>query len=289
MHPSMLFNWGPEQSWSMPSYHLFFWLACLAVLIISGLRIRQKKLLLLRSWLLLLSMTAAVPVGARLLHIISNPQLYQEDPTRMWSLHLTGFSLMGGMLLAALTGLILARILRYDPWPLADAIAPGLGLGIVLIRMGCFLNGCCFGQVTDLPWAVHFPVNSVPYKYYIPDMLASPSSLLFGLIRSPGIHPTQLYEAGAALLITLFIVFLERKRVPSGIPFLTFALLFSLFRWGNSFLRAPALTLQMPGMVYPLIYLSIIIVSGILIFWRLQTRHGFFDIPAGIRGPGKNM
>lgn len=267
----MLFNWGLERSWVVPSYQLFFWLACLAVLIISGVSIRRKKLPWQRSWLLLLSMTAAVPVGARLLHILSNPQLYQEAPTRMWSLQLTGFSLMGGMLLAALTGIILAWMLRYDPWPLADAAAPGLGLGIILIRMGCFLNGCCFGKVTDLPWAIHFPVNSLPYQYYLPDMLASPSSLLFGLIRSPGIHPTQLYEAGAALLITLFIIGLERSRVPAGVPFLTFALLFSLFRWGNSFLRVPAQTLQIPGMVYPLIYLSIIIVSGILIFLRFRT------------------
>lgn len=271
MHPYLMFNWTPERSLAIPSYQLFFWLACLAVLIISSLGIWRKRLPRQKSWLLLLFMAAAVPVGARLLHIISNPLLYQEDPARMWSLHLTGFSLMGGMLLAALTGIILAWMLRYDPWPLADAIAPGLGLGIVLMRMGCFLNGCCFGKVTDLPWAVHFPINSIPYQYYLPDLLASPSSLLFGLIRPPGIHPTQLYEAGAALLITIFIVLLERKRVPSGIPFLTCAVLFSLFRWGNSFLRVPALTLHIPAMVYPLIYLSIIVVSGILIFWRLRT------------------
>lgn len=52
---------------------------------------------------------------------------------------------------------------RLAPLAMLDILTPGMLLGLALGRMGCFLNGCCFGGVCDLPWAVRFPVGSPPY------------------------------------------------------------------------------------------------------------------------------
>lgn len=271
MHPYLKLTFWFNQSISISSYRLFFWLACLAVIVISIIGIRRKGLFLRQSLLILLTVSVSVPVGARILHIITNPIIYQQNPAQMWSGQLAGFSLMGGLILAALTGIIVSFWLNFDPWPLADSIAPGLGAGIVLMRIGCYFNGCCFGKITDLPWAVHFPVGSIPYKYYLSHMAEKKTLSPFALIQSPGIHPTQLYELIAALAITIVIVYLIRKKLPSGVPFLTFTLLFAVFRWINSILRVPAESLSAADWFYPLVYGSIILLSVILMVLRFSS------------------
>ncbi|MGD9647104.1 MAG: prolipoprotein diacylglyceryl transferase family protein, partial [Pirellulales bacterium] len=72
-------------------------------------------------------------------------------------------------------------------WALADIMTPGAALGLAIGRLGCFLNGCCYGGPTDVPWAVQFPEGSPPFERQVregdlylhglklePDPLASP-------------------------------------------------------------------------------------------------------------------
>lgn len=273
MHPYLQITLWSNYTIGISSYRLFFWLGCLAVMIISYIGIKRKKLPLNKSLLVLAAMAVAVPVGARLLHIATNPIIYQQNPAKLWSLHLTGFALMGGLILAALTGICLSLWLRFNPWPLADTVAPGLGIGIVFMRIGCYLNGCCFGKVTNVPWAVHFPLGSIPHKYYLPGIIEKKSLLSIGLFNSPGIHPTQIYELLAALIITMVIVFLIRKKTPQGVPFLVFTLLFATFRWVNSYFRIPAKSLSIAEWFYPLLYSTIILLSIILLIFRYKS-HG---------------
>ncbi len=265
MHPYIKISLFSNELLKISSYRLFFILACVAVLSISFLIIKKKQLPLVKSAVMLTAMALTVPVGARILHLITNPIIYQRNWDKLWALQLTGFSLMGGLILAALTGVILSRLLRLDLWPLADSIAPGLGAGLVLMRIGCYFNGCCFGEKTNLPWAVHFPAGSIPYKYYLPGLLEKETLSPFALFSSPAIHPTQLYELAAALLITAVTIYLLRREAPAGIPFLVFALLFAAFRWFNSTLRVPAETLSIAPWFYPLLYSAIILLCLLLL------------------------
>ena len=72
-------------------------------------------------------------------------------------------SLIGGLLGGA------AFIVRYGfPfWATLDLITPSLALGLAIGRLGCFLNGCCFGGACDLPWAVRFPPGSPAYEHQL--------------------------------------------------------------------------------------------------------------------------
>lgn len=93
----------------------------------------------------------------------------------------------------------------------------------------------------------------------------------FVLLSSPGIHPTKLYELMAAALVTLTALFLIKQKIVDGLPFLVFALLFTGFRWFNSSLRVGAATLDIAPWFYPLLYLGIILLCGILIIIRLAS------------------
>ena len=79
-------------------------------------------------------------------------------------------------------------------------IAPGIPLGHMFGRIGCFFDGCCFGAPTSGPFGVVFPEGSHPYEFY-----GGPVA----------IHPTQLYEAFALLLIFVIILLLGKK---NGFP-----------------------------------------------------------------------
>ncbi len=91
-----------------------------------------------------------------------------------------------------------------------DAIAPSVALGIALGRVGCFLNGCCYGDPCAIPWlAVRFPRNSPPWQAELAQRLIAPGALL-----SLPIHPTQLYCAfnGLVLLVLLTTYYPLRRR-----------------------------------------------------------------------------
>jgi phosphatidylglycerol:prolipoprotein diacylglycerol transferase len=101
-----------------------------------------------------------------------------------------GLAFYGGFLLAVPVGLWYARRKRLGVLRVADLVAPFIALGLFFGRMGCFFNGCCYGSECDLPWAVRFPGHPA------------------------AVHPTQLYEAAAALAIAaaLYLVVRPRKR-----------------------------------------------------------------------------
>jgi phosphatidylglycerol:prolipoprotein diacylglycerol transferase len=119
-----------------------------------------------------------------------------------------GLAFYGGFIFAAAFGLYYARKHRLGMWKMADLAAPWIALGLALTRMGCFLNGCCFGKVCDLPWAVHFPRGSAVHEVQVNAHLIAP-----GAAALP-VHPTQLYLAALNLLtfFLLYLVLRKRKR-----------------------------------------------------------------------------
>jgi phosphatidylglycerol:prolipoprotein diacylglycerol transferase len=107
-------------------------------------------------------------------------------------------------------------------WKTADACAPGIAIGNFFGRQGCFAAGCCWGKPTTLPWGVKFTelgheITGVPTDAYL--------------------HPTQLYESFAMLLVFFFLLWLHKHRRFSGQVILFYALLYSLIRFGIEFLR----------------------------------------------------
>jgi phosphatidylglycerol:prolipoprotein diacylglycerol transferase len=230
-------------------------LAAEIVLFVLPMLIAHRRGLSRRAVLICSVLAAiAVPVGARLLFWATNLSLYRQEPTRLLSLGFGDFSLFGGLILAAAVVAATCRLAKWNAWAMADVLAPAVAIGLAVVRIGCFLRGCCFGIRTQVPWAVTYPSGSLPHLHQIAE---DPAVLIHG---PQPVHPTQLYELAAALIVAAVALGLMRRRAPAGVPFLAAALAYTAFRLPNEFLRAQSLTATAPAWFYPALYMLVIAV-----------------------------
>lgn len=127
-------------------------------------------------------------LGARIFYIFLHPQVFSQNLIR--TIHLIkfpGLAFHGGLILGTVAVIVFFIMNKLSVWQVGDIFVLGLCLGQAITRIGCFLNGCCYGIETKLPWGVYFP----------------------GLLGKR--HPTQLYEAALNFLIFLFLFKIYKK------------------------------------------------------------------------------
>ena len=106
-----------------------------------------------------------------------------------------------GSIFGGIASFLLYRWLRPFPLrPMLDVVAPALAFGIAIGRLGCFLNGCCWGDTCSLPWAVQFPRESPPWNAELGRGLIPPDAL-----HSLALHPTQIYSTIDGLILVLLL------------------------------------------------------------------------------------
>jgi phosphatidylglycerol---prolipoprotein diacylglyceryl transferase len=106
-----------------------------------------------------------------------------------------------GSILGGTIGFLVFRWRRWFPiLPVLDTIAPALAFGIAIGRIGCFLNGCCYGDACTLPWAVRFPKQSPPWVSEVERSLI-PLDANYSL----WLHPTQIYSTIDGLILFLLL------------------------------------------------------------------------------------
>ena len=151
-------------------------------------------------------------IGARIFYIIENAGFYIKRPTQMIMLQQGGLSWFGGLILGVVCGIIYLRKKRASVYKIFDLIAPFLALAQSIGRIGCLLNGCCFGKVSK--FGIYFPLHSAV------------------------LIPTQL--CSSLILIFIFIILRSFQDKPhrEGAIFFTYLLLYSLKRFFIEFWRA---------------------------------------------------
>jgi phosphatidylglycerol:prolipoprotein diacylglycerol transferase len=229
MHP-ILFE-IPAWDIKIHAYGVMILLACTGALWITAWRAGREGLDVnqvyeLATWLFLGGV-----IGARALYVIQHPQAVHTplDLVRSWR----GGNVFYGCIMGGLAGSLIYWWRRPFPfWPMADAVAPALAVGITLGRLGCFLNGCCYGAVCDRPWAVRFPAGSHAWVAQIEQGILPPVAS-----HSLPVHPIQLYNAGAglAILVILSLHFARRRR--DGEIMALLMVLYPLTRWAVDCLR----------------------------------------------------
>lgn len=131
--------------------------------------------------------------GARLFHIFyEEPSYYWQNPSEVFKFWKGGFVYLGGLLGAWVCAAVLARVRNLDFFSWADFFAPVFAIGYGVGRVGCFLNGCCYGKACPYFWGVTYPVSA-------------------GLGAHP-LHPTQLYAFVWEITLGLVLIVCEKKR-----------------------------------------------------------------------------
>jgi phosphatidylglycerol:prolipoprotein diacylglycerol transferase len=219
MYPE-LFRIG---SFPINTYGVFLAFAFLGAIMITVKlagrdRLPRERIYDLCLWILLASL-----IGSKVLMLFTEPD-YREHPSLLFSLDFlrSGGVFYGGLIGAVVTGYFLMRRYKLPWWKTADACAPGIALGNVLGRQGCFSAGCCWGKPTTLPWGVKFTelgheITGVPTGVYL--------------------HPTQLYESFSMLIVFFFLLWLHRHRRFSGQVILFYVLIYAAVRFVIEFFR----------------------------------------------------
>lgn len=191
-------------------YGLMLFLAFLGSMQLAGWRARREGLD--RELVLDLALYLFVGglIGARLFYVIQKwgTEVHTIGQAfRIWE----GGIVLYGSVIGAAVAFFLYRWLRPFPLrPYLDCLAPAIALGVALGRIGCFLNGCCHGDLCEIPGlGVTFPAGSSPWNQQLYDGLIGRDAA-----RSLPVHATQLYSAldGFLLLALLSAYYPLRKR-----------------------------------------------------------------------------
>jgi len=265
MHPELLSFYLFGNNIIITSYSFFYMLAVLFVIVGSYIAATKNGFSYRKSLCMLFSITVAGFIGARLLHVVLNPALYLNEQLHILSLHMSGFTIVGGLIFAIIVGSIVGRVCSVNVWRFGDTVVPYLGFGVAIARLGCFLNGCCFGHVTSVPWGVKFPLLSYAHQYQLTHGIGN----IFLVAR---VHPTQIYEMIAVISGALIAIIINRKKIFSGAGILFFGMWFSIFRLINMFFRQMPDSLIISQNKYILIYLGIFIFCLMIFLYKMKRQ-----------------
>ena len=191
-------------------------------------------------------------LGARTYYVIWNwNTFFSTHPREIFMIHHGGLVFFGGFLTACVVFILWTRWKKYPLALLADTLSPSLALGHAIGRLGCFMNGCCYGRECGYPWAVR--LNSPPE------------------IAGIAVHPTQLYESIGLFYIFIALVMIQKiARYPGQVAF-SYCMLYSLLRFGVEFFRG-----DVPHQILGHFTLAQVISMGIFFFaWVLSARMSY--------------
>lgn len=178
-----------------------------------------------KAWNLgILAILAAI-LGAKLLMFVLDWKYYAAHPSEIVSFATfqAGGVFYGGLIAAVTASVWYIRRNRMPVLRTSDAFAPGIALGHVFGRFGCFAAGCCFGKPTSLPWGVKFTnplanqISDTPLGVYV--------------------HPTELYEAAVELINFAILFWLLKRKKFEGQVIGAYLFLYGVERFFIEFLR----------------------------------------------------
>jgi len=176
-------------------------------------------------------------IGARLYYLsFFNPRSFIEEPLSIFKVWQGGLAIHGGILGGIIAGILFAKRSGISFWRLADVVVPSLLLGQAIGRIGCFLNGCCYG----------IPMNA------------------------SRAHPTQLYEM-VLNLIGFFVLWCMRKKMQfSGGLFLLYLMIYNSIRIVVSSLRADSLYIWGTDIKIAQVISAVIFIIALVLYMRRE-------------------
>ena len=200
-------------------------------------------------------MTGSI-VGARFVYVTTYwKQEFADQPFReVFMIQHGGLVYYGGLIGATLAGIFYLAWKKLPVWKIADILAPSIALGSVFGRIGCLLNGCCYGRACSLPWAIHFPADHET--------------------RGVGVHPTEIYDALLNLILYLALAWLFRRRKFDGQILALYFIGYAVCRTAVEFFRGdyPADHIHAGLLTSAQLVSAPILLAGLaLFFWRKNS------------------
>lgn len=143
-------------------------------------------------------MLMAGVLGARVLFILQDLPYFLQNRDQLFSLRFEGLTSYGGVLGGFIAVLIWCRVVKVPVVKLLDVLGPAFLVGHAIGRVGCLLNGCCYGGQCDLPWGIH--VLSQDGKTFLPGLY----------------NPAQIYDSLMNLVALAIVLYVERFKPKTG-------------------------------------------------------------------------
>jgi phosphatidylglycerol---prolipoprotein diacylglyceryl transferase len=220
-----------------------------------GLRggIDAEKIIDVGPWLIV-----GAIAGARALYVVSYwRETFAGRP--LWEVLAVwkgGLVYYGGLIGSALACVLYARLKKLSLWKIADILAPSIALGYVFGRIGCLLNGCCYGRACDLPWAIRFPAGNALNAPAFP------------------VHPTEIYDSLLNLGLYGALAWLYRRRKFDGQVFAVYLVSYAVLRSLVEMFRGdyPEYQHYLGGWATPAHLVSIVILAAGLVLLAVLPR-----------------
>ncbi len=265
MHPT-LFHLGPL---TIHSYGVMMTAAFIVAIFLADRRARtagmSKNFALDISFLILIFSLAC----ARLTYVVLHWDEFAEHPWDTISpiqhngtIGISGLVLLGGVIGGIITAVIYARKKKLSLPLVLDILVPSLAIGMAIGRIGCFLNGCCFGLPTNLPWGCIFSDESLAGYTY----------------PHTHIHPTQLYDLTFMVIIFVILLRYDKRAHAQGRTFALFLITYAIARFWVEGLRwyEPEMVAGFIGplrITFSRIVSTLLFLGGIFLwnFWGKKT------------------
>jgi phosphatidylglycerol:prolipoprotein diacylglycerol transferase len=217
MHPT-LFHLGPL---TVHTYGVMITVAFIVAIFVADKRAQaiglSRNFALDISFLILIFSLAC----ARLTYVVLHWDEFADHPWDIISpiqhngtIGIAGLVLLGGVVGGVLTAVVYVRIKKMSLPIVLDILVPSLAIGIAIGRIGCFMNGCCFGCPTSLPWGCVFSEESLAGYIY----------------PHTHIHPTQLYDSALMVIIFILLLRYDKRAHPQGRTFALFLMTYGIAR-----------------------------------------------------------
>lgn len=162
-------------------------------------------------------------IGARLFYVLTDPDYYILRPLEIFFLNKGGLVYYGGFVTALITGIIFIKRRKLPVLKIADLVVAFLPLGQAIGRVGCFLNGCCYGKTTSSVFGIRFP----PYSFAAGE---------FG--TGHHVYPVQIYSSAVDIFIFLVLMIRMKYKRFDGQIVIYYMFLYGTARFLLEFLRA---------------------------------------------------
>ncbi|MBI4970890.1 MAG: prolipoprotein diacylglyceryl transferase [Candidatus Omnitrophica bacterium] len=233
----IIFSVGPIHLYS---YGLMFAIGVLAAIFylskqqpVAGLK--QNQIIDL-----ILFLTFVGILGGRVFYVLQHFDYYQKNPMEVFAVWQGGLVIYGGLIGAVVGLAIFCLIRRVNFFELTDLYFPAVSLAMAFGRIGCFLNGCCYGTPTHLPWAVKFP--------FLKEV----------------VHPTQIYFSIFDFILFVFLAYRYPRRSFVGEITIAYLVLYGQNRFMGEYYRGDNIPVIWGMTQAQITSLAFVVVAGVL-------------------------